>query len=1476
MTIRKRSNGGGDRRDDREGHASFNLGGRFADPAFAPHRTPAEETRQGSDGPDAVEPLALLPLRLEYRLVKKADLPEVKRAANPRCDAPAKSSERQRRAEQAHPREAQAVRERMRTAKPSLAGDEELWIRWYPDENFAETAVPGVSADERVEIDTLMARLQGRPWWDLTNPETSIAWQDFARTVGPDRAVHLMRGETDPSTARPQGRAGRIACLPRQVVVFALSGTEITRLGAGARIPPNPSEGAGEVSYTPAVVSAEGWLTNFRQAVSLGMGLVITGAEAIETAKTADWIVAIGLTGAGTEDLTALVTSRIASGGFGILPQDAPTNNTAGARSHLDDPRSDIPAFTKRKTALEAGGFRAAAPAAADLLAEAFDLDPAMLRRAADGDDQGFQDARAMMQVVGPALLDDALAGIEGLDEVEEEAFLDVLSACVARGALPALRLGEDAFGVLPVTDLATLDIDQERPATRAVEAFLKTYALAAKPILSAQADGRVPVIGIDDPRAGEKLEAILKTDRVSVRVDLGQAGAAETSGLGCGYVAGDGPRGKPAAYLDDLVTLALARLPDPDANDTSWPLLYRLARLSVARNTDLLVASDVLGLRHVSVGLLDHLTEEQRRQIAAMRAETRRATVRELAGDRRIEGMRQTGVDRMRRANDRFARAIAQLQRVAQRGDGEAQLEVLLMETLDLFQHRIDAVATGLAYLRLRRLRRLGQRGQQAGYYGLLGKLSVEVSAGQSDGYLQAPSAAQAMTAAVLRSAYLRHADTGAFHINLGSRRVRGALQLLGFLDKGHSLSEALGLTGERWLHRNARDALIASLRADYPIRDQSGDGSAARRLFDGVDFLAVAQATMSADLRALHGFLSDELDALSDLVMAEAAYHRALGAGEAANAWLRVLSGHPVPGEPEFIRARRSGQASTHRVSLVFDEAVGPVGRGPRSLGEPSLARLAEETLLSFRRARIRASIRNDHQGPEPAFDGFEDMQLWRDLGLSPLDLLIGGRDEIRVRACNLLQRRILDQTQGRVLVDSSLIVLDFGVGSPSVEHLVGIAETIAAPILSGRPLEPGDLNAAAPASAGPLAEADEIAMITSAVSSLATRARDLRATLGAETAKLEAALVAFDRDLEDVSLARAAGEGEAVLEACLRRADGSRAHLAGALALVAAFGEPAALRLFTLQEVLADREGFINRQRGLLGRLETRRGALAATLARQQSGFGTLGEAEALRDAYISALQGALDGDGMPILPPYPHGLPAATPSLEKGRRVNAVLKDWRAVRGRVEQALTAAAALTGFGAFAVKAEATVEAARAGDEIPDSVSPSSMHYGTLLARTVTLRGAGRIAGVVCDEWAEQRPSQTQNAAVAISYASPQTEPAHCILLCVAPTDEWKAWSELRAARLVADTIDWMKIRALSSDDRLTPAALMPRTNQVPVKGADGIPRLPRSEDGLQTLAGTRRAGSFIARHREADGTLAPQPARPNERSGYKKIRE
>ena len=99
--------------------------------------------------------------------------------------------------------------------------------------------------------------------------------------------------------------------------------------------------------------------------------------------------------------------------------------------------------------------------------------------------------------------------------------------------------------------------------------------------------------------------------------------------------------------------------------------------------------------------------------------------------------------------------------------------------------------------------------------------QLQTDVTNG---GFITAPSLNHAVTAAILRNAYISDDHPETFEINLSSERVRKALSLIEGVRAGQSLSALLGYYLERELHdQNASltlvDYHIHKLRKAFPF---------------------------------------------------------------------------------------------------------------------------------------------------------------------------------------------------------------------------------------------------------------------------------------------------------------------------------------------------------------------------------------------------------------------------------------------------------------------------------------------------------------------------------------------------------------------------------------------------------------------------------------------------------------------------------
>ena len=150
---------------------------------------------------------------------------------------------------------------------------------------------------------------------------------------------------------------------------------------------------------------------------------------------------------------------------------------------------------------------------------------------------------------------------------------------------------------------------------------------------------------------------------------------------------------------------------------------------------------------------------------------------------------------------------------------------------------------------------------------------------------------------------------------------------------------------------------------------------------------------------MRGVRDVLADDLDALSDVLVAEAVHQLSLGNSGAAQAWMQVLSGEPVPAALSFLRTRREGQATQYRVACVLEPGT-QRGNNPRVLGEPTLAALAAKLLPEWSSAKVRMRVpRPDGGTHEIAYS------VAADLGLEAVDLVLGGETEVVLRARQLL---------------------------------------------------------------------------------------------------------------------------------------------------------------------------------------------------------------------------------------------------------------------------------------------------------------------------------------------------------------------------------------------------------------------------------------------------------------------------------------
>ncbi len=316
-----------------------------------------------------------------------------------------------------------------------------------------------------------------------------------------------------------------------------------------------------------------------------------------------------------------------------------------------------------------------------------------------------------------------------------------------------------------------------------------------------------------------------------------------------------------------------------------------------------------------------------------------------------------------------------------ALRNVSTAGLERLMIGTLDLCSHRLDAWMTSFATKRLTQLRESNSTGTFVGGYGWVVNLRPDTSSPASSagvdpvtlpnnpGFTHAPSLGHAATVAVLRSAHLTHSASSSqanpLNIDLSSERVRLAEWLIDGIRQGQPLGALLGYRFERHLQDALLGDFIPAFREVAPLVAKrldpaeaadtklSVESIAANNVVDG---LALQKKWTSAKKTAMVAFapngpvgillapvekkpnparfqetrnrlhaelelLDHAVDAVSDALIAESVHQAVQGNPLRTASTLEAIArGAAPPPELEVARTPRTGTALVHRLVTLF----------------------------------------------------------------------------------------------------------------------------------------------------------------------------------------------------------------------------------------------------------------------------------------------------------------------------------------------------------------------------------------------------------------------------------------------------------------------------------------------------------------------------------------------------------------------------
>jgi len=270
----------------------------------------------------------------------------------------------------------------------------------------------------------------------------------------------------------------QVTVLPDRFVILGYQGEQLVFEAEGAPIPsplivgPDPFAPPEDQLQHAAdgsllIPDEMRWMTDFDRAVQVGMGVKIPlDLTRVDASRPISRVIALGLklsddADGGREHLEQLLMAhRYGSGGFSLVPQGTPTNNTEGIPAAGD--RGDASADATYDILFTSANRLESTPEwesrqDGQWLADALGIDPEVFQDVPHAGNRDFAEARAMNRVLWPATLgytmETMLHPIFSADTVDTTRWF-YTHFVAGRGFLPSVRVGQQPYGVLPALNL--------------------------------------------------------------------------------------------------------------------------------------------------------------------------------------------------------------------------------------------------------------------------------------------------------------------------------------------------------------------------------------------------------------------------------------------------------------------------------------------------------------------------------------------------------------------------------------------------------------------------------------------------------------------------------------------------------------------------------------------------------------------------------------------------------------------------------------------------------------------------------------------------------------------------------------------------------------------------------------------------------------------------------------------------------------
>jgi hypothetical protein len=329
----------------------------------------------------------------------------------------------------------------------------------------ALTAAVGAARAAELSADYVPVNLADPPPGDATRAAMEVIVAVLEFPTDEAAGVRLQEWSTTP----------RARLMPDRLVFMGWTDGEVTVERVGVPIPGDLAVAPDPLADEDEQMKPDGadidlgdelaWVRDFDQAVAVGMGFRIP-LDAAQFRRGFDRVLVMGVrlrsdAEDGRRGLEQLITCHNRSkGGFSILPQGRPTNNVETDKagySWREDPDVSFDHYFGAPPPDPATGF---GRTDGRRLAEALGLDPAAIDEVPFYGRTDIGDAEAMNVALWPGtagyFCESMLHPV--LDDATIRQLREFFTAHVtARGAIPAIRVGRQPYGILPATPRSRL-----------------------------------------------------------------------------------------------------------------------------------------------------------------------------------------------------------------------------------------------------------------------------------------------------------------------------------------------------------------------------------------------------------------------------------------------------------------------------------------------------------------------------------------------------------------------------------------------------------------------------------------------------------------------------------------------------------------------------------------------------------------------------------------------------------------------------------------------------------------------------------------------------------------------------------------------------------------------------------------------------------------------------------------------------------